>query len=82
MVPVDVVPSPQLMVATKALAGSTPLAWVKVATVILVTWLVLTLMGADTLMAGSATVVLALALLSPGVGSGWLLVTLPELSYP
>ena len=31
MVPVEVVPSPQLMVAMKALAGSTPLAWVKVA---------------------------------------------------
>ena len=31
--PVEVLPSPQSMVAGKALAGSTPLAWVKVATV-------------------------------------------------
>jgi hypothetical protein len=44
----------------------------------LFTLLVLTLIGADTLMAGSATIVLALALLSAGVGSFTLLVTLPE----
>jgi hypothetical protein len=56
------------MVATKALTGSTPLAWVNVATVPL-NLLAVVVMGAETTIAGSATLVLALALLSPGVGS-------------
>src|SRR5260370_40900318 len=76
MVPVEVVPSPQLMVAVKALAGSTPLAWVKVATWKLVKVWDFVRTAPETLIGGSANDVVALALLSAGVGSGRLL--LPE----
>jgi hypothetical protein len=53
------------MVALKAPTGSTPLAWVKVATVMLFGVRLLVTMGAETTMAGSETDVLALALLLP-----------------
>src|SRR5262249_7386053 len=79
MVPADVRPSPQLMVAVKALAGSTPLACVKVATVRLLGRLAVVVIGADTTMAGSATVVLAVALLLAEFGSDALVVAEAEL---
>src|SRR4051812_6389587 len=64
MVPVEVVLSPQLMVALNALAGSIPLAWVKVATVILLLFFEVTVFGdPDTMIAGSFTAVLAVTLL-------------------
>ena len=76
MVPGEVVPSPQLMVAMKALAGSTPLAWVKVAT-----WKLVSVLAfvrdrrPETTIAGSANDVVALALLLAVLGSGVLLLT-------
>ena len=69
IVPVEVVPSPQLIVAVKLLGGSTPLAWVNVATVKLVSFVLSRGDGPDTTMAGSATVVLAEALLLAVFGS-------------
>src|SRR6516162_1682270 len=57
------------MVATKALTGSTKLACVNVATVALLSETAVVVIGADTEMAPSATVVLALALLSDVFGS-------------
>ena len=54
MVPAEVLPSPQLIVAVKALAGSTPLAWVKVATWKLVSFWDFVRMAPETLIAGSA----------------------------
>src|SRR5947207_12911013 len=67
------------MIALKALADSTPLAWVKVATVTLFSLFEFAVMGADTTMAGSATEVLAAALLLAELGSAALLVTEAEL---
>jgi hypothetical protein len=75
MVPVVVVLSPQLMVAVKALVGSTPLAWVKVATWKLVNVCDLAVMEPETLIAGSLNVVVALAVLLAELGSGLLLLT-------
>src|SRR5205809_5345947 len=69
------VPSPQLMVALKALAGSTALAWVKVATTKFVTVWFFVLIAPETTIAGSANEVVALALLLAELGSGLLLVT-------
>src|SRR6266567_3325836 len=64
------------MVALKALAGSTPLAWVKVATWEFVSvTLPFTRMAPETLMAGSANAVDAKALLLAVLGSALLLVT-------
>ena len=77
--PVEVLPSPQLMVAVKALAGSTPLAWVNVATVKLLRFFEVVVIGADTTMAGSATEVLAVALLLAELGSAEVAVTEAEL---
>src|ERR1041385_5862440 len=73
MAPTEVVPSPQLMVAVKALAGSTPPAWVKVATWTLVSVLVFVRMAPETTIGGSANDVVALALLFAELGSGLLL---------
>src|SRR5579883_415521 len=75
MEPGEVVPSPQLMVATKALAGSTPLAWVKVAVWKLVSVRDRVRMAPETEMAGSVNVVVAPALLLAVLGSGLVLVT-------
>src|SRR5712692_9468535 len=75
MEPAEVVPSPQLIVAVKALAGSTPLAWVKVATWTLVNVRDLVVTAPETLIAGSAKDVVALALLFAELGSGLLLLT-------
>jgi hypothetical protein len=58
-VPVEVELSPQLIVATNALAGSTPLACVNVATVTLFWFLPLNVIGPETTIAGSATAVVA-----------------------
>src|SRR4051812_8307070 len=78
MVPVEVLPSPQLMVAVKAPAGSTPLACVKVATwpenvacgVDVFHWV-----AAETTIAGSRNDVGTLALLLAELESGVLLLT-------
>src|SRR5262249_4857045 len=78
MVPAEVVPSPQLMVALNALAGSTPLAWVKVATWKFVSVRLRVRIGAETLIAGSANIVVWLELLLPLLGSGLLLVAEAE----
>src|SRR5262249_8400389 len=75
MVPVEVVPSPQLMVALNALVGSTPLAWVKVATWKLVSVRVFVRIGAETTMGGSENIVVALPLLLAEFGSGLVPVT-------
>ena len=75
IVPAEVVPSPQLIVAEKALVGSTPLAWVNVAVWKLVNVLLLVRMEPETLILGSANEVVALALLLPVLGSGLVLVT-------
>ena len=75
IVPAEVVPSPQLIVAANALTGSTPLAWVKLATWKLVNVCALVRMGPETLIAGSANDVVALALLLAVLGSALLLVT-------
>src|SRR5262245_33111851 len=75
MVPCEVVPSPQLMVAAKALGGSSPLAWVKVAVVELVRVRDHVLMAPETLISGSAIDVVLLALLLPELGSGLLVLT-------
>src|ERR1700732_3368761 len=64
------------MMARKALAGSTPLAWVKVATWTLVSVREFVRIAPETLIAGSANTVVALALLLAGLGSGLLLLTL------
>src|SRR5438270_6890618 len=72
MAPAEVVPSPQLMVARKALAGSTPPAWVKVATWTLLGDVLLVVTAPETLIAGSANDVAALALLLAVLGSGLL----------
>src|SRR5262249_37408708 len=79
MVPVEVLPSPQLIVAVNALAGSTPLAWVNVATVKLVSRFGVVVIGPDTMMAASATVVVAEALLLVESGSDALVMTEAEL---
>src|SRR4051812_12968853 len=63
------------MVAVKSLVGSTPLAWVNVAMVTLLWVLPNLVMDADTTIGGSATAVLALALLLAVLESGELLVT-------
>src|SRR6516165_4882826 len=63
MVPFEVLPSPQLMVAEKLPVGSTALAWVKVATWKFVSVWLDVVMGAETVIAGSANDVLADALL-------------------
>src|SRR4051794_14002357 len=75
MVPAEVLPSPQLIVAVNSLAGSTPLAWVKLATLRLFTFFDVVVMGADMTIGGSGTVVLAVALLFDGVGSAEVAVT-------
>src|SRR5438309_11938792 len=67
------------MVSVKALAGSTPLAWVNVATVALLRPFVVVVIGAETTMAGSATDVLATALLLAAMGSAEVAVTEAEL---
>src|SRR5260370_32435527 len=77
MVPVHVVASRQLMVAMKALGGSTPLPWVNVATATLFTFLPVMAVGPDTTIGASATAVVVLALLFAVLGSGMLLVTEP-----
>src|SRR5260370_842588 len=63
------------MVAMKALAGSTPLAWVKVATWTLVSVPDFVRTAPETLIAGSANDVVTLALLLAGLGSGLLPLT-------
>src|SRR5947209_17791249 len=68
MVPVDVVPSPQLIVAMNSLGDSMAPAWVNVATWPLnVRFLVVT--AAETMMAGSANALVALPLLLAVLGS-------------
>src|SRR5438045_1835180 len=68
------------MVAVKALAGSTPLAWVKVATARFVTFFAELIIDPDTTIEGSATAVVAEALLLAELGSPALLVTEAELT--
>src|SRR4051794_35147755 len=63
------------MTATNALVGSTPLAWVNVATEKLVRLRDDVVTGADTVIGGSATAVVTAALLLPVPGSLVLLVT-------
>jgi hypothetical protein len=63
------------MVAVKALTGSTPLAWVKVATWKLFSDCDFVRTAPETLIAGSANDVVALALLLFGLGSELLLLT-------
>src|SRR4051812_20678616 len=75
MVPAEDVPSPQLMVAAKALGDSTPLAWVKVATWKLVSVRCFVRTAPETLIGGSANAVVTLALLLAEVGSGLVLLT-------
>ena len=70
MVPAEVVPSPQLMVALKSLASSTPLACVKVATWKLVSVWDFVVFAPETLIAGSANAVVALAVLLTVLESG------------
>lgn len=69
IVPVEVLPSPQLMVAVKAPVGSTPLAWVNVATARLLGFFDVVVMAGDTTMGAMATEVVAVALLFAGTGS-------------
>ncbi len=75
MLPVEVVPSPQSIVAMKSLAGSTPLAWVNVATCTLLWFLPLTVIGPETTIGGSATAVVTTPVLLTRLLSDRLLVT-------
>src|SRR5437870_3644091 len=81
MAPAEVVPSPQAMVATKALVGSTPLAWVKVAVWKLLRFRARVVVGPETAIASSAllevltTVPVTVAVLLAVFGSGLLALT-------
>src|SRR5436305_1815205 len=70
MDPGEVVPSPQLMVALKPLAGSTPLSWVKVATWKFVRVRDFVEIGDETTGATSLNEVTAVAALLLELGSG------------
>ena len=79
IVPVEDLPSPQLIVAVKAPEGSRPFAWVNVATTKPERFLDGGWMGPVTVIAGSLVIVVADALLLPDTGSADVAVTVAEL---